>query len=62
MGFLWEILLWNPTTCDRKCTKACKIDEYLDITNFLYEECLIGKLVLECEDEIFNTTETSSGD
>ena len=50
----------NPTTCDRECNKACKIDEYLDITNFLYEKCLIGKLVLECEDEIF--TETSSDD
>ena len=22
--------MWNPSTCDRECNNACKIDEYLD--------------------------------
>ena len=25
--------MWNPSTCDSKCNKTCKIDEYLDIKN-----------------------------
>ena len=44
--------MWNPSTCDCECNKACKIDEYLDIKNCSCEKCLIGKLLLECEDEI----------
>ena len=36
----------------------CKIDEYLDVKNCFWEKRLFGKLVLECEDEILNTTET----
>ena len=42
---------------DCKCNKVCKIDEYLDTKNCSCEKCLIGKLVLECEDEILNTIE-----
>ena len=39
--------------------KACKIDEQLDTKkNCFCEKRLIGKLVLEYEDEILNTTET----
>ena len=49
--------MWNPSTCDCGCNKACKIDEYLDIKNCSCEKRLTGKLVLECEDEILNTTE-----
>ena len=40
--------MWNPNTCDCKCNKTCKIDEYLDIKNYPCEKHLIGKLVLEC--------------
>ena len=47
----------NPSTCDCECDKACKIDEYLDIKNCSCEKQLVSKLVLECEDEILNTTE-----
>ena len=36
-----------------------KICKYLEIKNCSCEKRLIGKLVLECEDEILNTTETS---
>ena len=25
--------MWNSSTYDCKCNKACKIDEYLDIRN-----------------------------
>ena len=44
--------IWNPSACDFQCNKACKIDEFLDIKNWSCEKRLIGKLVLECEDEI----------
>ena len=44
----------NPSTCDCECNMACKIDKYLDIKNFSCKKCVIGKLVLECEDEINN--------
>ena len=46
----------SPSTCICECNKACKIDEYLDIKNCSSEK--LGKLVLTCEDEIFNITET----
>ena len=51
--------MWNPSTCDCECSKACIIDEYLDIKNCSREKRLFGKLVLACEDGILNTTETS---
>ena len=45
-----------------ECNKACKGDEYLDIKNWSWEKCLIGKQVLEYGDEILNATETSLND
>ena len=54
--------IWNSSICDCKCKKACKIYEYLDIKNCSCEKGLIGKLVLECQDEMLNTTETSHDD
>ena len=51
--------MWDPITCDCECSKACIIDEYLDIKNCSCEKRLFGKLVLAREDEILNTTETS---
>ena len=41
------------------CNKACKIEQYLDIKNCSCKKHLFGKLVIACEDEILNTTETS---
>ena len=38
--------IWNLSTCDCHCNKACKIDEYLDIKNCSCEKRLIGNLVL----------------
>ena len=51
--------MWNPSTCDFACNKACKTDKYLGITNCSCKKRLFGKLVLKREDEILNTTETS---
>ena len=52
----------NPSTCDCECNKACNFDEYLDIKNCSCKKRLIGKLVLECEDETSNTTVTLLND
>ena len=52
--------MWNPSTCNYECDKACKTDENLDIKNCSCEKRLFGKLTLACEDEILNTTETSN--
>ena len=51
--------MWNPSTCDYECNKACKIDEYSYIKKCSCEKRLIGKRVLTCEDEMLNTIETS---
>ena len=52
----------NPRIYDYKCNRTSKIDEYLYLENFLCRERLISKLVLEGENEILNTTETSPDD
>ena len=44
--------------CDCECNKICKNDEYVDMKNRSFVKHLVSKLVLECEDEILNTTET----
>ena len=54
--------MWNSSNCDCECKEACKIDEYLDIKNYLCEKSLFDKLVLACQDEILNTTEASFDD
>ena len=50
--------MWNPCTFDCGCNKGWNIDKYLDIKNALCEKSLIGKLVLECEDEVLNANKT----
>ena len=52
----------NPSTCDCESNKACKIDKFLDTKNCSCKKRLISKLVLECEDEILNTTGSSPDD
>ena len=54
--------MWNPSTRDCAINQACKIDKYLDIKNCSCEKLLIGKSVIQCEDEVLNITETSIGD
>ena len=48
-GFCEKGYMWNPSTYDCECNKACKIDEYLHIKNCSCEARLVGKLVLQCE-------------
>ena len=50
--------MWNPSTCDCKCDKACKIGEYLNLKNCSLENRLFVKVVQTCEDEILNTAKT----
>ena len=50
--------MWNPSTCDFECNKACNIEDYLNIKNCLCKKCLIGILVLACENEILITIKT----
>ena len=49
----------NGITCGCECNKAWKIDKYLDIKCGSCVRLLTGKLVLECEYAILNTTESS---
>ena len=44
--------MWNPSTCDCECNKACKIDEYIDNRNCSCKKRLNGKSVFVCEVEI----------
>ena len=48
--------LYDGSSCkdDCECNKAC--EKHLDIKKCSCEKLLIGKLVLECEAEILNTT------
>ena len=50
--------MWNRSACDCECNRACKVDKYLGIENCSLERNLFGKLVLECENQMSNTTET----
>ena len=54
--------MWNPGTRDCECNKGSKIGEYIDIKNCLCVKRLIGKLGLQCEDEILNKAETLLND
>ena len=47
--------MWNHSTPDYECNKVCKIE-------LLFWKMSIGKLVLECENEISNTAETLLND
>ena len=61
-GFYKNDYMWNSSTCDCESNKACKIDEYLNIRTCSCEKRLIGKSVLECEDEILNIIKTLLND
>ena len=62
LEFLQKCHTWNPSTCDCECDKTCKIGVYLYVKNCSYKRRLFGKLVLACEDEILNATETTVKD
>ena len=54
--------IWNPSTCECECDKSCDVGEYLDYVNCKCRKRLIDKLVLECEDEIFNAIPFNTAD
>ena len=56
LDFCKNDYMWNPSTYDCDFNKACKTDEYLYIKYCSCEKCLISKQVIECENEILNTT------
>ena len=49
----------NPSTCDCNITRHVKLTNIWEIKTCSCKNRLIGKLVLEYEDEILNTTENS---
>ena len=61
-GYCKNDYIWNPGSCDFGCNQSCKTDKYLDVKNCSYENRLLGKLVLECQDKILNTFERSFDD
>ena len=38
--------IWSPNTRDFECNKAFRIDEFLDVENFLCEKSLFDQLIL----------------
>ena len=54
--------MWNLSTCDCDCNKACTIGEYLGPKSCLCKKRLISKLVLQFEDEMLNTAESYTDD
>ena len=51
-------LFGDPSICE--CDKSYDVGEHLDHANWKFRKTLIDKLVLECKDEILNTTDTIS--
>ena len=45
---------WNHNACECESNKSCDFGEYLDYENCKCGKKLIGKLVLECKNEILN--------
>ena len=54
--------IWNHSTSECECDRSCDGGEYLDYGNCKCRKRLIGRLVLECEDGILNTTKGSFDD
>ena len=53
--------MWNSSTYDSECNKACKIDKYLDIKSCSCDKHpsgkhSFGKLTLACTDKMSNAT------
>ena len=57
-----DCYMWNPSRSDCLCNNSYKIDEYLDIKNCSCKKHRYDKLVLACENEILNPTETTLHD
>ena len=55
-AFCKDDYMWNPNNFECECNKTWKLDELLAIKKCSCEKRLFGKLVLGCEDEVWNTT------
>ena len=44
--------MWNTSTCDCQCDKACKVGEYLASKNCPYKKNIFNKFVMPCEYDI----------
>ena len=45
--------IWNPSACNCKCDKSCDIGQYLDWKNCKCRNKIIGELVEECTENIY---------
>ena len=52
----------NLSKCDCECNQGCKSDRYLGIKKQFIQNRVFSKLILACEGETSNTTETSIND
>ena len=52
----------NLSKCDCECNQGCKSDRYLGIKKQFIQNRVFSKLILACEGETSNTTETSLND
>ena len=53
---------WNHNACECESNKSCDFGEYLDYGNCKCGKKLIGKLVLECKNEILNAIPLNEAD
>ena len=44
--------IWNPSSCECGCYKACDVGEYLDYENCKWREKFVDKLVDECTETV----------
>ena len=45
--------IWNPSSCECECDKSCDVGEYSDYKNCNCRKRIIGKLVNECSENIY---------
>ena len=45
-------LIWNPSSCECECDKACDVGEYLNFENCKCRKKLVDKLVDECTETV----------
>ena len=46
-------VFWNPGDCKCECDKSCDVGQYLDYKNFKCRNNIIGELVEECTENIY---------
>ena len=54
--------MWNPSTCECQCDKWCKQGQYLDHTNCVCKNKLIGRVIEESTSVINETVINNNKD